>query len=141
LLPAPPAGKPIGVLGHDLDGIDAIGFENPHRSCRADTMAVQENHDFPHRLLLPPGGQNAGSPNRPDTGDLAQAVGRCLNDVEHFLTKGAHELLRVTVPMANSQILAKRTALPEKRAVTPIPAPPRRLLSATFLRCIVTIER
>ena len=58
-------------------------------------MAVQENHDFPHRLLLGPGGENAGSANRPDPVDLAQPVRGCLDDVEYLLAKGAHELLCV----------------------------------------------
>jgi hypothetical protein len=32
--------------------VGTIGLENPHRPRRADTVAVQEHHDFPHRLLL-----------------------------------------------------------------------------------------
>jgi hypothetical protein len=50
-------------------------------SRRADTGAVQEDHDFPHRLLLGPGGKNSGSANRPDAIDLAQSVRRRLDDV------------------------------------------------------------
>jgi hypothetical protein len=34
-------------------------------------MAVQEDHDFPHCLLLSPGGENAGSANWPDAVNLA----------------------------------------------------------------------
>ena len=89
------ARQPIRVLGHDLDGVGTIGLENPHRPRRADTVAVQEDHDFPHRLLLGPGGENAGGANRPDAVDLAQSVRRRLDDVEHLLAEGAHELLRV----------------------------------------------
>jgi hypothetical protein len=33
---------------------------------------VQEDHDFPYRLLLGPGGENAGGANRPDPVDLAR---------------------------------------------------------------------
>src|SRR5215510_10286747 len=88
-------GQPVGVLGHNLDGVDAIGLEDAYRPRRADTMAVQENHDFPHRLLFSPGGENAGSPNRPDAVDLAQPVRRRLDDVEHLLAEGAHKLLRI----------------------------------------------
>ena len=43
------ARQPIGVLGHDLDGVGAIGLEDPHRPRRADAMAVQEHHDLAHR--------------------------------------------------------------------------------------------
>src|SRR6266581_332841 len=89
------ARQAIRVLGHDLDGIGTIGLENPYRSRRADTVAVQEDHDLPHRLLLGPSGKNAGSANRPDAIDLAQSVGRRLDDVEYLLAKGAHELLGI----------------------------------------------
>ena len=89
------ARQPIRVLGHDLDGVGTIGLENPHCPRRADTVAVQENHDFPHRLLLGPGSENAGSANRPDPVNLAQPVRCCLDDVEYLLAKGAHELLCV----------------------------------------------
>ena len=89
------ARQPIRVLGHDLDGVGAVGLEDPHRPRRADTVAVQEHHDFPDRLLLGPGGENAGSANRSDAVDLAQPVRRCLDDVEHLVAEGAHELLGV----------------------------------------------
>ena len=62
---------------------------------------MQEDHNFPHGLLLGPGGENAGSANRPDAGDLAQPVRRRLDDVEYLLAKGAHELLRVDRPYAS----------------------------------------
>src|SRR4249919_3254381 len=65
------ARQPIRVLGHDLDGVGTIGLENPHCPRRANTVAVQEDHDFPHRLLLGPGSENAGSANRPDAINLA----------------------------------------------------------------------
>ena len=94
------ARQPVRVLGHDLDGVGAIGLEDPHRPRRADTVAVQEDHDLPHRLLLGPGGENAGGANRPDAVDLAQPVRRRLDDVEHLLAEGAHELLGVNGPNA-----------------------------------------
>jgi hypothetical protein len=50
---------------------------------------------FPDRLLLSPGDQNAGSPNRSNTLDLARPVRRCLDDVEHPVAEGAHQLLGV----------------------------------------------
>ena len=89
------ARQAIRVLGHDLDGVGAIGLENPYRPRRADPVAVQEHHDFPHRLLFGPGGENAGRANRPDAIHLAQPVRRRLDDVEHLLAEGAHELLGI----------------------------------------------
>src|SRR5262249_49924459 len=53
------------------DGGGTVGLEKPYRPRRTDPVAVQENHDFPHRLLLGPGGENAGGANRSDTVDLA----------------------------------------------------------------------
>jgi hypothetical protein len=53
-------------------------------------MAVQENHDFPYRLLFDPGCENAGGTNRPDAVNLAQPVRRGLDDVEHLLAEGSH---------------------------------------------------
>src|SRR4029077_10859562 len=79
------APQPIRVLGHDLDGVGAIGLENPHRPRRANAVAVQEDHDFSYRLLLSPGSENAGSANGPDTVDFAQPVRRRLDDVEYLL--------------------------------------------------------
>src|SRR5215510_558367 len=61
------AREPIRILGHDLDGVGAIGLEDPHRSRGADTVAVQKDHDFTHDLLFGPGGENASRANRPDT--------------------------------------------------------------------------
>jgi hypothetical protein len=63
-------GEPVRVLRHDLDRVGAV-FEDPHCPCRTDAVAVQEDHDLPHRLLFGPGGQNAGGTNRPNAIDLA----------------------------------------------------------------------
>ena len=52
--PAHVLGQPVRVLGHDLNGLIAIGLEDAHRPSRADPMGVQEDHDLPHRLLLGP---------------------------------------------------------------------------------------
>jgi hypothetical protein len=34
----------------------AVGLVDAHCPRRADAVAVQEDHDFPHRILLGPGG-------------------------------------------------------------------------------------
>src|SRR5436309_8488370 len=89
------ARQPVRVLGHDLDGIGGVGLEDAPGSRRANTVAVQEDHDLPHRLLLRPGGENAGGANRTDTIDLAQTLRRRLDYVEDLLAERPHELLGV----------------------------------------------
>ena len=79
--------QPIRILGHDLDGVGAIGLEDAHCPRRADTVAVQEDHDLSHRLLFGPGGENAGGANRPDAINLAQPVRHRFNNVEYLLAK------------------------------------------------------
>jgi hypothetical protein len=54
---------------------------------------VEEDHDFPHRLLLGPGGENAGSANRPDAVDLAQPVRRRLDTSKTFSPKARRSFL------------------------------------------------
>ena len=58
------ARQPIRVLGHDLDGLMAIGLEDANRSGRADPMRVQEDHDLPHGLLLGPARHDLRRPAR-----------------------------------------------------------------------------
>jgi hypothetical protein len=89
------ARQPVRILGHDLDGIGTVGLEDAHGPRRANTVAVQKDHDFAHRLLLGPGSENAGGANRTDTIDLAQPVGRRLDYVEDPLAERPHELLGV----------------------------------------------
>ena len=57
------ARQAVRVLGHDLDSVGTVGLENPYRPRGAYAVAVQKNHDLPHRLLLDPGCENAGSAN------------------------------------------------------------------------------
>ena len=63
------------VVGHDLDGIDAIGLVDPDGARCADAVAVEEDHDLAHDLLLRPGRSDPPSTNRPDASNLAQALG------------------------------------------------------------------
>ena len=68
------ARQPIRVLGHDLDGIAAVGLVDPNRTGGADAMAVQEDHDLAHDLLLGPGVGDALGAHRADAGHLAQTI-------------------------------------------------------------------
>src|SRR5262249_43302943 len=45
----------IGIFRHDPHGVRAVGPVNAHRSRRADTVTVKEEHDFADDLLLGPG--------------------------------------------------------------------------------------
>src|SRR6516162_3536275 len=92
--------KRYGVIRHDLNGIGAIGLEDPHCPSGADGVAVQEDHDFAHGLLFRPSGENAGRTNRPDAIDLAQSIRGGLDDVENLLAEGAYQLLGVDRPHA-----------------------------------------
>ena len=58
-------------------------------------MAVQEDHDLAHDLLLRPGRRDAPAADGADALDLAEAVGLCLDDVEHLLAEAADHLLRI----------------------------------------------
>jgi hypothetical protein len=85
----------IRVLGHDLDGIRAVSLENAHRACRADAMAVQEDHDLPDNLLLGPSAGDALGAHRADAGHLAQTVRLGLDHIEHFVAKRLDHFLGV----------------------------------------------
>src|SRR5438552_7836771 len=44
----------VGIAPHGLNRLLAIGLEDSHRTAGADSMAVQEQHDFPDLLCLLP---------------------------------------------------------------------------------------
>ena len=91
--PAHILGQPVWVLGHDLNGLIAVGLEDAHRPSRADAMGMQEDHDLPHRLLLGPAGDDAGGPHRADARNLGQTLRIGLDDLEGVLAKGCHDAL------------------------------------------------
>jgi hypothetical protein len=61
---------------------------------------VQEQHDLANHLLLCPTGDDARRTLWPDPGDLTQAPGLLLDNIEHGFAKGAHELPRIDRPDA-----------------------------------------
>jgi hypothetical protein len=81
------ARQAIGVLGHDLNGIGAIGLEDADGACGAHPVAVQEDHDLPHDLLLGPGAGDALGAQRADAGHLAQTLGRRFDHLEDVLAE------------------------------------------------------
>ena len=86
----------IGIVGHDLDGIDAIGLVDPDGARRADAMAVQEDHDLADDLLLRPGrGDALGAHAARCQSTSRRRSGSALDDVEHLLAEGLDHLLGV----------------------------------------------
>ena len=58
-------------------------------------LLCQKQHDLPDHLLLSPAANDALRPLRADPSHLAQATRLLLDDVEHGIAEGSHELLRV----------------------------------------------
>ena len=85
----------IRVLRHDLDGIGAVSLEDADRACGAHTMAMQEDHDLPHDLLLGPCPGDPLGTHRADAGHLAQTIGLGLDHIEHLFTKHLDHFLGV----------------------------------------------
>ena len=94
------ARQAIRVLGHDLDGVGAIGLENPHCPRRADAMAVQEDHDLADDLLFGPGIGDALGANLANPSHLAQPVRLGLDDIEYLLAERIDHLFGVDRPDA-----------------------------------------
>jgi hypothetical protein len=68
--PSDVSGKPIGVLGHDLHRVRAVGLEDPNRPGGSHPVAVKEDHDLPDDLLLGPSVRDPfGSNGADDRGD------------------------------------------------------------------------
>ena len=93
-------GKPIRVLGHDLDCVHAVGLEDANRPRGTDPVAVKEYHDLTDDLLLGPGVRDPFGPNRADARHLAQPIGFGLDHVEDLLSEGLDHLLGVDRPDA-----------------------------------------
>ena len=85
------AREPIGILGHHLDGVMAIGLEDAHRPRRADAIGMQEDHDVADGLLLGPAGGDLPGAEFADAGDLPQLLGVGLDDFEGRLAEGADD--------------------------------------------------
>src|SRR6516225_433703 len=94
------AGQTVRVFRDQSDRIGAIGLVNAHRARRADTVAVQEQHDLANYLLLRPTGDNPLRALGANAGHLPQPTRLLLDDVEHGFAEGADELLCVDRPDA-----------------------------------------
>ena len=87
------AGEPIRVLGHDLDGVMAVGLEDAHRARRPDAMGMQEDHDVADGLLLGPAGGDLPRAEFADARHLPQLLGARLDDFEGPLAERADDSL------------------------------------------------
>ena len=90
--PANVPGKAIWIFRHDLDSVGAVGPEYPHRTRRADAVAVQEHHDLADGLLLRPGVGDALRTYPADAAHLAQPFRLRLDDVEDLVSKRPDQL-------------------------------------------------
>ena len=91
--PSDVPGKPIGVRGHDLHRVCAVGLEDVHRPAGADPVAVKKDHDLPDDLLFGPGVRDSLGPNRADASHLAKPIRLGVDDVEDLLPEGLDHLL------------------------------------------------
>jgi hypothetical protein len=98
--PSDVSGKPIGVLGHHLHGVRAVGLEDANRPGGSDPVAVKEDHDLPDDLLFGPSVRDSLGPNHTDARHLPKAIGLGLDDVEDLLPEGLDHLLGVDRPDA-----------------------------------------
>ena len=88
-------GQPIGILGHYLYGIGAIGLVDSDRPRSTDPVLVQEDHDLADDLLLGPGVRHAPGAHRTNPRHLAQPIRLGLDHVENLVAKRADQLLGV----------------------------------------------
>ena len=87
------AGQSVWVLGHDLNGVMAIGLEDTDGARRADAMGMQEDHDVADGLLLGPTGGDLPGAELADAGHLAELLRARLDDLEGPLAKRADDAL------------------------------------------------
>ena len=87
------AGEPIGILGHHLDRVMAIGLEDAHRPGRSDAVGMQEDHDVADSLLLGPARGDLPGPEFADAGNLPQFLRGGFDDFESRFAKDADNSL------------------------------------------------
>ena len=85
------AGEPVGVFGHHLHRVGAVGLEDAHCA----RCAVQEHHDLADRLLVRPCQRDPVGPLRSDLLDLAQPLRAGLDDVEYILAEQLDHAFRI----------------------------------------------
>ena len=86
------ARQPVGVFRHHLDGVVAIGLENPNRARGPHAVGMQKHHDVAHRLLLGPAG-----------GDLPARISP-MPDTSRSRTGSASTISKVASPNAGDAL-------------------------------------
>ena len=89
----------IGVLGHNLRGVSAVGLEDAHRPGGADSVAVKEDHDLPDDFLLSPGVRDPLGPNRANAVTSRSRSGSASMTSKTFSPKDMTIFLAQTGPM------------------------------------------
>src|SRR5277367_86703 len=89
------SGQPIGILGHNLDGVGAIGLVDANGTRGSNPVAMQEDHDLPDDLLLSPGVRDTFSADGADARHLAEPSRLGFDDVENLVRKRLDHLLGV----------------------------------------------
>src|SRR5215469_5003113 len=98
--PMPRMGQAVWVFRDQPDGIGAVSLVDAHRARRANRVAVQEQHYLADHLLFGPAGDDPLRALGANAGHLPQPTRLPLDNVEHGLAEGPHELLRVDRPDA-----------------------------------------
>ena len=107
-------GETVGVLGHNLHGIGAVGLEDTHRARGTHAMAVQKDHDLPHDLLFGPGAGDPLGSYGADAGHFTQAVGLGLDGpvseeefdrLEEFYRSRSEPVRVETCPLADPSLI------------------------------------
>src|SRR5580692_12552007 len=65
--------QPVRIFRHDLDSVGAVGLVDTHGPRRADSMAMQKDHDLADDLLLGPAHNDAVRPDRANAVYVPQA--------------------------------------------------------------------
>ena len=88
-------GESIRVLLHQVDGVLAVGLEDPHGAGGGDAIGVQKHHDVADDPLIGPALDDPLGAHFANALDLAQ-LGRCgFDDGKHFGAEGFDETLGV----------------------------------------------
>jgi hypothetical protein len=89
--PAHVAGEAVGVLREYLDGVRAVGLEDPHGARGADAVFVEEDHDLADDLLIGPPGDDSLGTLRANAVHLSEPRWLALDDVEDCLAERPHQ--------------------------------------------------
>src|SRR5581483_3054071 len=85
----------IGICAQSFYGAFAVGFVDPHRAARPDSMGMEENHDLADDFLFGPRRLDPPTPFRADTFDFLQPGGVVVDNIKNPLAEFSHQLAGV----------------------------------------------